>query len=103
VPEEISKKTEILNRHTGLIIARCLCLIYRKLRRVKKVERPKENDMTYYILLEYKTKDRSGCAGDIAVWLFTDRETAQAKMTELTKNDLPLSLYESKELLYFGE
>ena len=57
--------------------------------------------MTYYILLEYKDKSRSGASGHIAVWLFTTLEEAKAKMGELTKNGLPLSLYETKPLLDF--
>lgn len=57
--------------------------------------------MTYYILLEYKDKSKSGAKGHIAVWLFATPEEAKEKMGELTKNGLPLSLYEAKPLLDF--
>ncbi len=54
-----------------------------------------------FILLEYKDKTMSGAQGHIAVWLFEDKDSAQHKMDELTKNDLPLELFEANSVLMF--
>lgn len=54
-----------------------------------------------FILLEYKDDTMSGAQGHIAVWRFDDKDSAQRQMDELTKNNLPLELFEADSVLMF--
>lgn len=59
-----------------------------------------------FILLEYQDNLMSGGNGHIAVWLFDEvkaHEEAEAKMSELTENGLPLSLYQAEPITYFHD